>query len=425
MNNNKRIDDYNIFNSVKNNNLQGLINYIKQYNNVNKEISYYGIKGNLIHIGAQFYFEDMFDAILSMEPELDIKDSNGNTALHIAVKHNNYYAMEKLIQKGATIDLKDNNGFTPIMNSLLIKSNDRFFSNYRYLTYLHEKNASLISVDNENNTLLHIALLNQINNLQHVCEYLINNGVEVNSENKNGLTPLEIINDLVNRNELVKDDINLLNKKETELLTIHTRLIVKIMNDNPELYENYFNVDDIKDNSLIKVNNITCLNINGDDDITGYENEEDCNQKGGEYKKVNNNMKVKFELTEDGNMYFKKFPKYELAINKIKENAKKEIIITSNENQYPGEYINRDTEFLNFNNGTKMEKFQNITVESPVLEKKTEMDCIINLDNNEIKEGFQNAEKEIKTNYKKTIVISLISIILALIFAAVLYNLMM
>ena len=284
-NKSSRVQDKEIYFGMKNKSLASVVNYIKEFNDVNRLINYQNNKYRLLHLAAEFYSEEVMNAILAMKPELDIKDGFGDTALHVAIKHNNYYAVEKLLDAGASKDIKDKLGMTPIMTAILIKSDDNIFNNYTYLTLLHNSGAGLFTLDNDNNTILHIAVLNDIDNVINIVNYLIDNGIETNVKNKFNKTVLQILNEKIEKLKIpTVGNINIdkLSKKQADLLTIQTLIFNTIIRNNPEKYSKFIKLEDLSDNvPIIEILRTKCV---GDGNIIGNENQNECINKGGDYQ---------------------------------------------------------------------------------------------------------------------------------------------
>jgi ankyrin repeat protein len=91
--------------------------------------------------------EDIIDAA-----PLDEKDTNGQTALHIAAEYGNDIFIDIILQKGGNPNLKDNNGQTP----LHIAASNGYLS---CLTLLLKGGADPSLKDNNGNIPLHLAII--------------------------------------------------------------------------------------------------------------------------------------------------------------------------------------------------------------------------------------------------------------------------
>lgn len=391
-----------IYNDIKNNNLQGLINYITKVNDVNATFKFNGRTYTPLHIAAEFYYEDMLNAILSMKPNLDIQDNNGNTPLHIAIINQNFNVVEKLLGQNisnltSSVDIKNKDGMTPIMLAMMVRTDSKI-NNFIYINFLKNKNADLSVLDNDNNTLLHLAFMNLIDNFQICCTFLINNGVQLNSVNSDDITPLDIIENKIKEFQEMKNkhnvDLNKISKVEQEVLTIQNYLIVKILESNPEIAMDY------------------------PIDILGCKNDDCSRIKSG----LNISLSIPdTDTVKNDELYFNKYPFYEDLSKKIKEHSIENIILTSNESKYPGDYIIRDTVFhkVATNNQNNTESFKATC--NPVMMNSS---YLLKVNDTELKEGFNNSKNNIKQHRMKEFIYIAIFICIVLLFLTILYKML-
>ena len=391
-----------IYNDIKNNNLQGLINYITKVNDVNATFKFNGRTYTPLHVAAEFYYEDMLNAILSMKPNLDIQDNNGNTPLHIAIINQNFNVVEKLLGQNisnltASVDIKNKDGMTPIMLAIMIRTESKI-NNFIYINFLKNKNADLSVLDNDNNTLLHLAFMNLIDNFQICCTFLINNGVQLNSVNSDDITPLDIIENKIKEFQEMKKkhnvDLNKISKIEQEVLTIQNYLIVKILESNPDIAMDY------------------------PIDILGCKNNDCSRIKSG----LNVSLSIlDSDTVKNDELYFNKYPFYDDLSKKIKEHSIENIILTSNESKYPGDYIIRDTVFhkVTTNNQNNTESFK-VTCNPAIINSS----YLLNVNDAELKEGFNNSKNNIKQYRMKEFIYIAIFICIVLLFLTILYKML-
>lgn len=431
-----RVQDKEIYFGMKNKSLASLVNYIKEFNDVNRLINYQNNKYRLLHLAAEFYSEEVMNAIIAMKPELDLKDGFGNTALHVAVKNNNYYAVEKLLDAGASKDIKDKNGMTPIMSALLLKSDDKIFNNYTYITLLHNSGAGLFNTDNDGNTMLHIAVANDIDNVINVVNYLIDNGMETNVKNKFNKTALQIVNEKVAELDIPtagKIKVDRLSKKEAGLLTAQTLIFNSIIRNNPGEYSEFINLEDLNDDiPLVEVLKSVCV---GGTNVIGNENQDECVAKGGDYKLLQNSNKirVKFDLdsisnidniTEDG-LYLPKFDRStyienDPLISRINKNALDSLMVTSTEDSHSGEYISRD---IIYNSNGEIATPTTTNNTDNAVEEFKELDSMVKSNEMNILEGFNNSANYLTKQNRKDILVIILTICLLIIFIIFLYKL--
>jgi ankyrin repeat protein len=96
------------------------------------------------------YIKNIED-IIDVAP-LDEKDTNGQTALHIAAEYGNDIFIDIILKKGGNPNLKDNNGQTP----LHIAASNGYLS---CLTLLLNGGADPSLKDNNGNIPLHLAII--------------------------------------------------------------------------------------------------------------------------------------------------------------------------------------------------------------------------------------------------------------------------
>lgn len=123
--------------------------------------------------------------IFSELPEIvSAKDENGNTLIYYAVDQMHINLVELLLSKGADINIKNQDGRTPLHIAAGITDDDKL------LSLLISKGADVNSQDNLGNTPLHNAAGNRL--YKKNIPLLISSGAKVNSVNKSGETPIEL-----------------------------------------------------------------------------------------------------------------------------------------------------------------------------------------------------------------------------------------
>lgn len=114
---------------------------------------------------------------------LNLVDSKGNTPLHIAVENSNAGIAESLIQAGADVNVKDSKGNTPL--HIAVEK-----GNKKLVERLIQAEAVVNDQNSEGNTPLHIAVKN--GNKELVKCLIQNNRVNKDIQNNNGDTPLDL-----------------------------------------------------------------------------------------------------------------------------------------------------------------------------------------------------------------------------------------
>ncbi|CAB0031723.1 unnamed protein product [Trichogramma brassicae] len=128
---------------------------------------------------------------LNQTVQIDARDKNGNTPLHLAIFYDNPNLLEMLLVRGADLNSLNKDGLTPL-HSICNKEEEaddlakRFFE----IGEKFNKPVRIDSRDIDGNTPLHVAIhKNHVN----LIGFLLRKGADPNSPNKNGETPLHRI----------------------------------------------------------------------------------------------------------------------------------------------------------------------------------------------------------------------------------------
>lgn len=175
--------------------------------------------------------------IFSQHEDINSRDlESGSTPLHLAIYFEKYGNVQFLIEHGADLYAKDNQGYTPLHVSVVtnkseyvlllisIDNNLIYEKNIKGETPIHlaaEKNITILKIladygvnekDDQGCTPLHHAALNGC--IENVI-YLISKGSNVNEKNNRGWTPLHLAVRSGNINcakELINFDANIFEK---------------------------------------------------------------------------------------------------------------------------------------------------------------------------------------------------------------------
>ena len=121
------------------------------------------------------------ETLLRKNADPNARDSNGNTALHIAVKADNPAALALLLFYGANPNIENKDHFTPLLEAVWCRKPEAF------LTSLINGGADPAAVARDRKNALHIAVKN---NYAEIIPFLIKSGVDLNGKDEDGLTPL-------------------------------------------------------------------------------------------------------------------------------------------------------------------------------------------------------------------------------------------
>ena len=180
-----------LFNSLNESNEGKYINLIK--NSALKFWNYLNEDGlTPLHQSISLNLYDLSkEMITSAKDNLSQKDfisfinygtNKGQTPLHYASFVGNIRLIKLLIQNGADISAKTNNGFNVLHLSIMGNKVSPFFY------FIEKYNMNINSKDSKENSSLHLATYF---NSKKIFNYLLtNNKIEINSKNKEGFTPL-------------------------------------------------------------------------------------------------------------------------------------------------------------------------------------------------------------------------------------------
>ena len=142
-------------------------------------------KRSLLHIICNDHGmnPDLIDEILDMGADIELSDGQMRSPLFIACLADNTVAAQKLLRRGALVDIYDVTRETcPIFCAC-------FNGNFSLTVGLVERGASLTCTDMDGNTCLHVAVENGD---ARIVKYLLELGVPPNQVNKNGMRPNDI-----------------------------------------------------------------------------------------------------------------------------------------------------------------------------------------------------------------------------------------
>jgi len=161
----------NIFNMVKSNDIKEVKKYLINNNKSIKKRD--KDKRTLLHWTAQYGYIDLAEFLIN-KININEKDINGFTALHIACMYKQNYVAKLLISKGADVSICDLSGNLPIHIA-------SFYGNSNILKDLFKTNPNLEKLNKKGYTPLHLAV---IANQASVTETLIKMGAKF-KDNKN------------------------------------------------------------------------------------------------------------------------------------------------------------------------------------------------------------------------------------------------
>ena len=153
--------------------------------------------------------EEVAELLIAKGADLNVKNTNGNSPLHFALQNENLsdpqdrrdeiykrdeiaseiYKRDKiaklLIAKGADVNAKDANGYTPLQLAVKYKHNE-------IAKLLIAKGADINAKDANGDTLLHKELYYKYYKDDEIAKLLIAKGADINAQNNDGYTPLRL-----------------------------------------------------------------------------------------------------------------------------------------------------------------------------------------------------------------------------------------
>ena len=118
--------------------------------------------------------------------QLKTQVNTSDTALHIALKNNNYKIAMELIEHGADVNIKNHDGYTAI--DIVLRQSSKEAINIA--VKLIEHGADINTKNHNGDTALHLALKHYNDNMTIT---LIEQGANANIKNNQGETPLHIV----------------------------------------------------------------------------------------------------------------------------------------------------------------------------------------------------------------------------------------
>ena len=141
--------------------------------------------GTLLHQAVVLDVHALANLLTSPEFDVDAKDNNGRTPLHLAVtEFLEVETVKLLVSYGANVNAKDKNGETPLH---IVPRNRSIFST-EVARFLISEGANIHAKDNTGKTPLHSAA--QESKFQ--VEFLVSQEADINAKDENGRTPLHL-----------------------------------------------------------------------------------------------------------------------------------------------------------------------------------------------------------------------------------------
>ncbi|XP_055848926.1 putative ankyrin repeat protein RF_0381 [Episyrphus balteatus] len=171
---------------------EGFANLVEILLEYQADVNCVSVDGTPLHCAAGNRHDSqcIIEILLANKANINSKNENGDTALHIALQNNNTYIVETLVKNGADIDSKNNMYVTPLHKAIT-------YNSFEAIYILLEHGCSINSKDIDGNTPLHQAIISGNCLLKRLLEF----GSDINILNNNNQTPVDIAYDRVEKNE--------------------------------------------------------------------------------------------------------------------------------------------------------------------------------------------------------------------------------
>jgi ankyrin repeat protein len=261
---------------------------------------------------------------MAMRPKVNVKNTYGDTPLHVACEYGHTEAINELFKQDAEVNARNKKGMTPLMMAVQFQDKNPKKSNplddFRLspvaimIKTLLRKGADVNMVNSDGESVLHVYVKNGQTSphFSSIMRMLLDNGVDVSVKDNKGRTALELTdmelrklnesNNMRKAREFVEEGFQVstvletdLSPRELELREIQTMLFNHMIKSDSDKYKGYINVSEIPKGAPIEVLNYVCSGDNPE--IQGIENKAKCESMGGVFTKVKKpTTKVKLEL---------------------------------------------------------------------------------------------------------------------------------
>lgn len=195
-----------------------LVDIFTNNQTINEKCNYYNYTP--LHYACKYNNYELVKYLIDRGAKVNIINDDKKSPLSVACETPNLSIIKELLYNGANTNIKDINGNIPLHVIIRYFSSSESNQNFKvikeYIDLLLDENN--INIQNlRKNSFLHIACNSKTRNSLYIAKYLIENGANINIKNKFGGTPLyfacrnnniELIKELVNCGA----DITIVNK---------------------------------------------------------------------------------------------------------------------------------------------------------------------------------------------------------------------
>ena len=181
---------------------------------------------------SRYGHHQVVELLLSKDPDINIENNNGWTALMYASRYGHHQVVELLLSKDPDINIQDNDGWTALMDASC-------YGHHQVVELLLSKDPDINIQDNDGITALMFA---SANGHHQVVELLLSKDPDINIQNNDGFSatffPLLLSNFIITK----LDDDTLPDDERTQLL--YSANYVKILELLLETHPNHIHIFD-------------------------------------------------------------------------------------------------------------------------------------------------------------------------------------
>lgn len=199
------IDDASVARAVSDGDIKFVRDYIFKFNNVNQVLTHDDYGNRLVHLAAMNYRPKIFELLVAVKANFNVRNSQGNTPIHLAVQSGNMDCIQELLKlSGQTIEVnvKNSAGQTPLMTAIAFKPKPNIKTGQvpkteiqlpmTMIRYLYNHGGNVLDRDALGNNMIHTILLNMAPECDKVAaiKFMLSKGVSADQKNNAGITPL-------------------------------------------------------------------------------------------------------------------------------------------------------------------------------------------------------------------------------------------
>lgn len=206
------IDDATVARAMADGDIKTVRDYIFKFNNTNQVLTHDDYGNRLVHLAAMNYYPKIFELLVAVKANFNVRNAKGDTPIHLAVQSGNMNCIEELLKlSGQTIEVnaKNMSGQTPLMIALAYKpkpdpksgiiSKTEIRMPMTLIRYLYNHGANVLDKDALGNNMIHIILLYMSIESEKVAatKFMLSKGVSAEQKNNAGITPLMLAAELI------------------------------------------------------------------------------------------------------------------------------------------------------------------------------------------------------------------------------------